>query len=450
MYELKHIYLLCTLLVFVMQFVTILANVDLSYGQNWPQWRGPHFSGACPDGNPPVEWNENKNIKWKVVIPGKGFSTPVIWGDQIFLTTTVETDREENLLAWLKRIFTWENEEETVQAENIHAFIVLSVDRHNGKIIWQRKVREQLPLVKTHFWGSWASNSMVTDGEAVYAYFGSHGLYCLDLQGNILWQRDLSKMDKDEGFGEGSSPALYENTLVILRDHEGQSKLITIDKRTGDILWEMNRDTNTSWSTPLVVTVQGKPQIITTATNMVQSYDLHSGNLIWEYSGFSNYPIATPVPDINVVYVMNGFEGNIVMAIRPEGLSGKIAGSKSILWTYTKTAPYTPSALLVNGLLYFLNVQQGKLTCLDAKTGNEYYSDMRLRGTGTVVASPVGTNERIYIVGLKGRTHVIKHGPEFQVLAVNKLDDNFAASPAIVGDYVYLRGIKQLYCIAQN
>ncbi len=245
------------LILFVFNLIDISLGDSMVLGQNWPQWRGPQSSGFCPEGNPPVEWSEHKNIKWKVEIPGKGFSTPIIWGNQIFLTTTVETDRKEPLLSWFRSLFYPESEEETIHTNIVHAFNVLSVNRHDGKIIWQCKVREQVPLVKTHNWGSWASNSVVTDGENVYAYFGSHGLYCLDFHGNIKWERDLGKMNKAEGFGEGSSPALYDNKLVILRDHEEQSKLIALNKKTGETIWEVNREANTSWSSPLIIDVEG-------------------------------------------------------------------------------------------------------------------------------------------------------------------------------------------------
>jgi outer membrane protein assembly factor BamB len=257
-------------------------------------------------------------------------------------------------------------------------------------------------------------------------------------------------MDKGEGFGEGSSPVLYDDKLVILRDHEGQSKLIVLNKKTGKTIWEVDRDVDTSWSSPLVVDVKGVLQVITTATNWVRSYDLNSGRLIWECSGLSGFPIPTPIASNELIYVMNGYEGYSVSAICPAEAAGNITGSKSVVWKYTKSAPYTPSALLVGDLLYFLKNEKGRLTCLDAKTGKEFYSLERLRGSGNVLASPVGTRERIYIVGLRGKTHVINYGPEFEVLAVNKLDDHFAASPVIVNDYLYLRGTKYLYCIAEK
>jgi len=427
-----------------------LAGADLVFCQNWAHWRGPHACGACPESRPPLEWNEQKNIKWKIQIPGKGYSTPVIWGDQIFFTATAETDRiETSFFSWFKYFLDWQSGEETIQTEKIHAFLVLSVNRKDGSIVWQRKVQEKVPLVRTHLWGSWASHSMTTDGVCIYAYFGSHGLYCLDLQGNIIWQRDLGKMNKDEGFGEGSTPVLYEDMLIIQRDHEGISKLIAFHKKTGETCWETTRQTNTSWSSPLVVDVGGKPQIITTATDRVQGYDLYTGEQIWECRGLSPYPIPTPIASDDLVYVMNGYEGFLVMAIDPLTAAGDITGSKSVVWHYTKSAPYTPSPLLLDSRLYFLHNEEGRLTCLEAKTGRENYSLERLRGSGYVLASPVGTRQAIYVVALKGKTFVIKPGPVFEVLSVNKLEDHFAASPLIIGDCLYLRGTRYLYCISE-
>jgi len=424
-------------------------NSEIS-AQNWPQWRGPYGCGAYPDGKPPLEWSEQSNIAWKIEIPGKGYSTPIIWEDQIFLTSAIELGEKKQSFSWLQKLKFWKDEEETVQSENVHQFVVWSIDRHNGKIQWQRKVNQQVPLVKTHATGSWASHSMVTDGERLYAYFGSHGLYCLDLRGKVLWERDLGEMDKDEGFGEGSTPALYEDKLVIQRDHEGQSKLVALNKKTGETEWAVNRNANTSWSSPLVVDVADKPQVITTATNWVHSYNLNSGQLIWEFSGLSGYPIPTPIAANGIIYVMNGYQGPSLYAIDPTKARGNITGSELIIWQYKKSAPYTPSALLVDDLLYFLKDERGRLTCLDAKNGKEIYFEQRLRGTGYVLASPVGTREQIYIVGQKGRTYVIKHGPQFKILAVNDLDDEFAASPAIVNNCLILRGTRYLYCICEN
>jgi outer membrane protein assembly factor BamB len=450
MFKDKHnLFIRSVILVLVHQICASTVG-DVLSGQNWPQWRGPYFSGACPECNPPIEWSEQKNIHWKIEVPGKGYSTPAIWDNQIFLTTTVASAQNKSSGSWLQHLKFWEDEEETIGADNIHTFLVLSIDRNTGEIIWQCKVREQVPAVRTHVTGSWASHSPVTDGKHVYAYFGSHGLYCLDLAGQILWERDLGKLNKDEGFGEGSTPALYQDKLIILRDHEGPSKLMILNKLTGETVWEVDREANTSWTSPLVIDVLDKPQVITTATNWVAGYDLESGRLIWECSGLSGYPIPTPIPSNGWIYVMNGYQGRMVMAIRLDGARGDISGSKSVVWKYSKSAPYTPSALLVDGLLYFLKDEKGLLTCLDSKTGEEVYYSKRLRGTGYVLASPVGTKERIYVLGEKGKTYVIKHGREFEILAVNTLDDHFAASPVMIDEHLYLRGAKYLYCITEK
>jgi outer membrane protein assembly factor BamB len=450
MYMQIHFPYRITCLIFPFLLIILFTGTIDVFAQNWPQWRGPLGTGACLAENPPVEWNEDKNIKWKTEIPGKGYSTPIIWDDQIFLTSTIETEEENKTFSWLHKLKFWGTGEETIQSESTHQFVVLSINRRNGHLIWKKKVREEVPLVRTHVTGSWASHSMVTDGEHLYAYFGSHGLYCLNLQGNILWERDFGKMDKDEGFGEGSTPVLYKDNLVIQRDHQGQSKLIVLNKKTGNTVYEVNRDANTSWSSPLVVEVLNHPQVITTETNWVRSYDLHSGQPIWECSGLSGYPIPTPIAANGIIFVMNGYQGHSVSAIRPAMAKGDITGSKSVIWQYTKSAPYTPSALLVENLLYFLKDERGRLTCLDANTGHELYFEKRLRGTGYILASPVGTKEQIYIVGQKGKTYVIRHGPEFEVLAVNDLDDEFAASPAIVDNCLFLRGTKYLYCISRK
>ncbi|MCH7659004.1 MAG: PQQ-binding-like beta-propeller repeat protein, partial [Bacteroidetes bacterium] len=258
----------------------LFAQEKLSeYEKNWPQWRGPYATGVAPVGNPPIEWNENTNVKWKVEIPGKGHATPIIWGDQIILLSAVQSD---------KKVDTEEPEEDQQQnqwmsptkTDYIHEFVVLSVDRNNGIIRWQTTVREELPHSSTHQFGSWASNSPVTDGVNIYAYFGSKGLYCLNNEGKIIWERDFGQMEKAMSFGEGSSPLLHEDKLIILRDHQGQSTLHVLNKKTGEDIWKIERDEPSSWSTPIIVEHEGKTQIITSATNKVSRYDLVYGEFI--------------------------------------------------------------------------------------------------------------------------------------------------------------------------
>jgi outer membrane protein assembly factor BamB len=338
----------------------------------------------------------------------------------------------------------------TERTTKVHKFVIFAINRHDGKILWQHTVKEEVPAEGHHQMGSWASHSPVTDGKHVYAYFGSRGLYCFDMKGNLKWERDFGQSSKRMNFGEGSSPALYGDKIIVNWDQEGQSFIVALDKKTGKDIWKVDRDEGTSWASPLVVENNGKPQVITSATKLVRSYDLATGDLIWECGGMTMNAIPTPVTANGIVYVMSGFRGNALLAIRLAGAKGNITDSDAIVWKHGKDTPYAPSPLLFQDKLYFLRSNNGILTCFDARTGKEYYSRQRLEGMGNVFASPVGVQDRIYIVGQKGTMYVVKHGPEFKILAKNKLDDNFNASPAIVDNRIYLRGYKNLYCIEKE
>lgn len=419
------------------------------YEDNWAQWRGPYENGIAPTGNPPLEWSETSNIKWKSEIPGIGHATPVLWENQIFLLSAVQTDQkvevvepveEEEEQDWMKPTST----------DYIHKFEVISVDPNDGNILWQTTVREELPYSHTHEFGSWASSSPITDGEHIYAYFGSHGLYCLSLQGEILWDFDFGRMEKVMSFGEGSSPTLYKDKLIVLRDHQGQSMLHVLDKRSGDILWEVERDEPSSWSTPVVIEYNGSPQLIASATNRTRSYDIETGKVLWECGGLTRNVIPSPLYADGMLYLMSGFRGNALFAIDLSKASGDITDSDAIVWSYEKNTSYTPNPILMDGLLYFLKTNNGYLTCLDAKDGTEYFSNQKLEGIKNIFTSPVGVNDRLYIVGTNGSSSVVKLGKEYELLSQNTLDDSFLASPVILGNKLFLRGVKSLYCISKE
>jgi outer membrane protein assembly factor BamB len=419
------------------------------YEDNWAQWRGPYDNGVAPAGDPPLEWSETTNIKWKSEIPGVGHATPIIWKDQIILLTAIQTDKKakpgEGGGAQEER--DWMNPRST---EYIHKFAVISVDKNTGEIQWQTTVREELPYSHTHEFGSWASNSPVTDGEYIYAYYGSHGLYCLDFQGKLIWERDLGRMDKHMSFGEGSSPVLYKDKLIVLRDHQGQSMLHVLDKNTGEPIWEVERDEITSWSTPAVINYNGTVQLITNATNRIRSYNLESSKILWECSGMTRNVIPAPLYSKGTVYLMSGFRGYALLAISLLQASGDISGTDAILWGYDKNTPYTPNPILMDGLLYFLKTNNGYLTCLDARDGTEYFTNVKLEGIKNIFTSPVGAKDRIYILGTNGVACVMKAGKSFEVLAQNTLEDQFFASPVILGNELFLRGVKSLYCISKD
>jgi len=444
----KNLISITALLLMFSGFLMGQSNLP-DYENNWAQWRGPYDNGVAPRGNPPLEWSEITNIKWKSEIPGIGHATPIIWEEQIILLSAIKTDQkvEPDTTGEEQQERDWMNPKST---DYIHKFVVISVDRSSGKIRWQTTVREELPYSHTHEFGSWASNSPITDGEHIYAYFGSHGLYCLNFQGAILWERDLGRMEKVMSFGEGSSPSLYKDKLIVLRDHQDQSMLHVLNKSTGDILWEVKRDEVSSWSTPAVIEYKGSPQLVTSATNKIRSYNLENGEVLWECGGLTRNVIPSPIYAHGMVYLMSGFRGSALFAIDLSKASGDISDSEAIAWSYDQNTPYTPNPILMDGKIYFLKVNNGYLTCLNAKNGTEYYTNQKLEGIKNIFTSPVGVKDRIYIAGTNGIFMVVKTGASFEFLSQNSLDDQFFASPVILGDDLFLRGVKALYCIAKE
>ena len=307
-----------------------------------------------------------------------------------------------------------------------------------------------MPHEGGHYTASLASHSSVTDGEHLFAFFGSQGLYCLTLDGKLVWEKDLGKMQTRHGHGEGSSPALYGNTLVINWDHQGDSFAIALDKKTGQQIWRIERDEITSWATPIIVDMESKAQVIISGTNRVRGYDLNTGKVIWECGGLSRNAIASPVAGNGMVYVASSYDTQALLAIRLEGAQGDITETDQVVWTRWRGTPYVPSPLLYGESLYFLRHYQGVLARVDAKTGEEHGGPFRLDGIRNVYASPVGAANRVYITDRDGTTLVISHDETPQVLALNHLDDSFSASAAIVGREIFLRGEKYLYCIAEE
>lgn len=429
--------------------VWILAGgTDLADAERyWPQWRGPYATGAASSGNPPVEWSETRNVRWKVEIPGRGSASPIVWGDRIFVLTAVPVSSEPAPRSGAEEA-RGRGIPRTRPTE-VQQFTVLAFRRQDGQLLWKRVCREELPHQGTHATGSWASGSPLTDGERVYAYFGSWGLYCLDLEGNLLWEKDFGQMDIRLGFGEGASPFLSGDRCIINWDHEGQSFIAALDKLTGREIWRVERDEMTSWATPVVVEHAGRKQIITNATHRVRSYDFETGELLWECRGMTLNTIPSPVAADGLVFVTSGFRGNALLAIRLDGARGDITGSEFISWSLDRDTPYAPSPLLYDGVLYFLKSNSGILSAVEARSGRAYYQE-RLPELSTVYASPVGASGRIYVAGRDGETVVVRHGPEFQVLAVNTLEDGFDASPAVVGNELFLRGQRHLYCLAEE
>jgi len=401
---------------------------------NWMQWRGPLGNGVAVKANPPVNFSETKNLKWKTAIPGRGNATPIVYEDKIVILTAVPTDSSAD---------------PQVSPSVDHDFNVILLNRNDGSVIWEKTVATKIPEGKIHELSSWASNSPCTDGEFIYAYFGSRGLYCLDFEGNIIWKRDFGTMEKRMNFGEGASPYLYKDRLFIQWDHEGDSYLYALDKKNGEDVWTIKRDEPTSWSTPFVVEANGKTQVIVSGTNKITSYDYETGETIWWGKGLTSNVIPVPVYENGIVYLMSGFRGAFLKAVDLAKANGEITDSDAIIWSYDQDTPYTPTPLLMDGKLYFLRGNNGVMTCLDAKDGSVLYSKERLEGISSIFSSPSGADGKIYIAA-KGICLVVKASENFEILASNELDDDFHASPIFVDNQLILRGFESLYCFEEE
>ena len=411
--------------------------------EQWGQWRGPLSTGVAPHGNPPIRWDEATNIRWKVEIPGQGQSTPIVWGDRIFLTTAVPHGEAAKGPGSHS-----EGAHDNVAPLRKMRFVVLALDRADGSIAWQKVMRDERPHQGVHATGSWASASAVTDGEVLIASFGSRGIYGLTLEGEKLWEVELGDMEVFHGHGEGSSPALHRGTVVVNWDHQGDSFVVALDSRTGKERWRAARDEITSWSSPLVVQHDGKAQVVVAATGRVRSYDLATGKVIWELGGLSRNVVATPVAGNGMVFVANSYDWRAMIAVRLSAAKGDITNTEAVVWTRDRDTPYVPSPLLYDDTLCFVKHLQGVFTCVDAATGATRYGPARLPGIRSVFASPAGAAGRIYIPSRDGVTQVMRNGDGFEVLASNRLEESFSASPAIVGDELFLRGERHLYSIA--
>jgi outer membrane protein assembly factor BamB len=403
----------------------------------WPRWRGPLGNGVSPDGDPPLRWSEQKNVHFKVALDGDGLATPIVWGDRVFVLSALAEDGGGSASA----------SDETPLPRL--RYLVTAYDRHDGSRLWQQTAAERLPHEGHHSESGWAAASPVTDGERLYAHFGSAGTFAYTLEGELLWKVDLGDMITRLGYGEGSSPGLWGDTLVINWDHEADSFVVALDKHTGEERWRRERPGElTSWSTPAIHEHEGRVHAIVAAGGRTRAYDIRNGEVLWSLSGLGMNVIPTPIYDEGTLYLASGKRDSPRMQVVDlSGASGDLDGSAAVLWTRDRDTPYVATPLLYRGQLYFFKHVRSILTSVDAATGETLFSE-RL-DLGMVFASPVAAAGRIYLLGREGKTLVLEPGPELKILAENHLDDVFDASPAIVGGDLYLRGRHYLYRVAR-
>ena len=416
--------------------------------RNWPQWRGPANMGVSTTADPPTSWSETSNVKWKTKIPGAGSATPVVWENRVFIQTAIRTGRKADAPAASATATPGGRPGlSTGKPVEVYQFVLICLDRQTGQPLWQKVATEVVPHEGHHpSQGNFAANSPVTDGQHVYAFFGSRGLFCYDMDGNLQWKEDFGDMRILMGFGEGTSPALAGDLIIVNWDHEGESFIAALDKNTGKPRWRSPRDERTSWATPIVVEHDGKAQVITAATKMIRAYDLESGKLLWQCGGLTRNVIPTPVVGNGILYATSGYQGNALLAIRL-GRSGELTGTDAIAWSYKKNTPYVPSPLLYDGRIYLFATNNATLTCLDAATGRVLIDARKLDALEGVYASPVAAAGRIYLVGRNGACVVLKPSDEIEVISTNRLDEKFDASPALAGNQMFLRGREYVYCL---
>ena len=439
----------CTLgvVLFLSLSIALSIQADESDSESyWAQWRGPTWNGVAPNGNPPTTWSETENLDWKTAIPGKGWATPVIWGDRIFVLTSIALDKEmvvpdlipsgtPRINPHPRVITTWKPQQS----------VVICLDRGTGEILWNRVVHEAMPHQGHHRKGGYASASPVTDGTHLFSYFGSFGLYCHDFEGHLIWKKNLQTHAIEDSLGEGSSPALSGNTLVFIVDHELQSYVVAIDKSTGEEIWRQNREETSNWSTPRIFTHEDREQVIVNG-KAVQCYDLASGELLWQCRGQSEGAIPMPAVGHGMAFATSGYAKDTLHAIEL-GQRGDLTDSEHVLWSLDRGTPYVPCPMLWGDEIYLLE-DRSFFSCLDARTGTRHYFRFRLPGPLNFSASPAGAANRIYLLSEDGKTLVLDRGTEMNVLAINELEGTFYASPVIVGNAIFLRSDSHLYCFA--
>ena len=406
-----------------------LVSASAAADGDWPHWRGPNDDGMAR-GDAPLRWSDDEHIAWKATVPGRGHSSPVVWGDRIFLTTAVPTNTGDARRSLVE-----------------HKFMVLCYDRKTGKLLWEKVARVATPHQATHAqYGSFASNSPITDGQHLWAFFGSRGLYCYTLAGDLLWQKDFGTLNMFRDFGEGAWTALDGEKLFVVLDQEGESFLLALDKNTGRELWRTPRQGNTNWSGPYIASYNGRKQVIVSATREAAGYDLETGKRVWSARGLGQNTIPAPVAAEGMVFVMSGYRNPNLMAITL-GREGDLTGTDAIVWQNQRGNSYTPSPVLFEGKLYVLT-DTGMLSCFDAKTGKPYYQQARLPKPYSFKSSPVGANGKLYLASENDDVIVVRMGEKLEGLATNTLKDQmFIGTPAIVENSIYLRGQNTLFCV---
>ena len=422
-------------------FVSLLSTTAVAQ-DNWSHWRGPTGNGVSETAKPPTEWDAgiSENIKWKVAIDGKGSGSPVIWQDKVFVVTAVTEGGGQPPVRRRRGV-------PAPRPTTNTSFQLLCFNRINGDLLWKKTAITTVPHEGLHGTNTYASASPCTDGEHVYADFGSRGIYCYTLDGDQVWKYDkFDPMSTRASFGEGSSAVLADDKLIVPYDHEGQSKLYAFNKMTGDVVWEAKRDEPSNWGTPIIVDQDGRKQVVTTGQNKVRAYDLETGEELWTCGGQAQRPVASPVKFEDMVIVGSSKGSSFMGAFKLDG-KGDIQGTEKIVWTLQRDTPDIGSPVLSGNRLYFYKAKTGNLSCYNVKTGKPFFEATRVSKISSTYASPVVAGGHVYLTGRGGTTVVIKDAEKFEIVSVNSVGEGVDATPAPVNNQMFIRGAKHLFCI---
>jgi outer membrane protein assembly factor BamB len=431
------------------------------HADNWPHFRGPHAGAVADDPALPDTWSTSENVVWSVDVPGRGWSSPIVWGDHVFVASVINTAGDAPLKpvsAYVPSGFGGPiGGEDIATSASEHRWMLYDIDFHTGAVRWQREIARRVPGQPTHQKNTFASETPVTDGERVYVYFQGVGLFAFDMSGAPAWSKPMPPVAMRAGWGAAASPAIHDGRIVIVNDNEERSFIAAFDTRTGDEVWRTDRDEGSNWTTPYVWVNDARAEIVTAGSRKIRSYDL-SGRLLWELSGMSTLDIPTPFARDGLLYITSGFPSDPLRpayAIRP-GASGDISlkpgetGNVHVAWFHPTLGPYNPSALAYSGHYYTL-FDRGFLTSHDARTGAEVYGRQRITSEASgFTASPWAYNGKIFAMSEDGDTFVIQAGPEFRVLGRNRLDEMTLATPAVVRGSLIIRTASKLYRIART
>ena len=420
---------------------------------NWPQFRGPGAMGVADNPGLPERWGTNENVAWKVEVAGRGWSSPIVWGNRVFVTTVVSDGETEEP----KKGLYFGGERNDIPKGTQH-WMVLCLDLGSGRELWRREAYAGPGPNRLHVKNTFASETPVTDGERVYAYFGNVGLFCYDMEGKRLWSTNWPAVKTRNGWGSAGSPVLHRDRIFIVNDNDEKSFAVALDAKTGRQLWRVEREEKSNWATPYVWQNAQRAELITPGTKKVRSYDL-DGKLLWELGGMSSIVIPTPFSKFGLLYVCSGYVGDKVrpvFAIKP-GASGDISlktgetTNEFIAWSDRTAAPYNPSPLVYGDYFYVL-FDFGFLSCHDARTGKTIYEKQRIRPEGQTAftASPWAANGKIFALSEDGDTFVFQAGPEYKLLHKNSLEEMCMATPALAGDRLLIRTLMRVYCLRES